>query len=112
MEKALTRKIIPSFKVWLEVDGKPVVGRGGVKILQAIEKEGSIGKAAKSLGMSYRYVWAYLRRINKVLGVSVVESRVGGLGGGETRLTETGLWLVKEYLRVEKILENALKKLR
>jgi len=39
--------------VWLEYEGKPILGGGGVTILKAIKEEKSISKAAQKLGMSY-----------------------------------------------------------
>ena len=65
-----------SCKIWLEHKGKPILGKGGAEILQAIEKEKSISKAAKKLGMSYRYVWNYLEKINRALGKPVILSLI------------------------------------
>ncbi|MEM1590069.1 MAG: LysR family transcriptional regulator, partial [Candidatus Bathyarchaeia archaeon] len=56
-----------SCKIWLEYDGKPLIGKGGAQILEQIENEQSISKAARKLGMSYRYVWNYIKRIEKTL---------------------------------------------
>ena len=44
------------WRLWFEKDGMHVMGKGGAKILKAIEKHGSISKACKELGMSYRFV--------------------------------------------------------
>jgi len=107
----LTKKLHPSFKVWIEVNGKPVVGKGGAKILQAIESEGSISKAAKKVGMSYRYIWGYLVKMEQMVGEPVVQTKVGGSGGGGAKLTKMGKKLLKEYLKTEKIVEKALTKL-
>ena len=106
------KKVSPSFKIWLEINGKPLIGKGGIRILQAIEKEGSISKAAKSLGMSYRYVWGYLTKMEDVFGEPVVKTRVGGVEGGGAKLTKTGRWLVNEYLKLESLVEKALKRLK
>ena len=84
------------FRLWIEKDGEHVVGKGGVQILKAIEEEGSIAAASKKLGMSYRYVWGYLKRIENVVG-KVVESEKGGSGGGRTVLTEKGREIVRFY---------------
>ncbi len=43
-----------SCKVWIEYKDKPLIGKGGAEILEAIDKENSISKAAETLGMSYR----------------------------------------------------------
>jgi len=92
----------PTAKVWLEFKGQPLVGKGGAQILEAIRKEQSISKAAKKVGMSYRYVWNYLADLSKALGEPVVETFKGGkAGGGGARLTQLGETLLKEYSRVE-----------
>jgi len=99
----LTRdKHKPTAKVWLEYKGKPILGKGGADILEAIKKEKSISKAAKKIGMSYRYVWNYLAKINKTLDEPIVETFKGGkTGGGGAKLTRLGEMLLKEYKRVE-----------
>ena len=101
--KMLTKeKHRPSCKVWLECEGEPILGKGGAEILEAIKEEGSISKAARKVGMSYRYVWNYLDKMQKVLQEPVVETYKGGkTGGGGARLTELGESLLKEYRRVE-----------
>ncbi|MDH7477891.1 MAG: LysR family transcriptional regulator [Candidatus Bathyarchaeota archaeon] len=91
-----------SYKIWLEYEGKPLIGKGGAQILEKIEKEKSISKAAEKLGMSYRYVWGYLKRIEKILGEPVIETYRGGkMGGGGAKLTKQGKKLLEDYKRVE-----------
>jgi len=91
----------PTAKVWLEYKGEPILGKGGANILEAVKKEKSISKAAKKIGMSYRYVWNYLARMNKALSEPIVETFKGGKTGGGAKLTLLGETLLKEYKRVE-----------
>jgi molybdate transport system regulatory protein len=96
------KKHKPSCKVWIEYNGKPVLGKGGAEILKAITKEQSISKAAKKLGMSYRYAWNYLQKIHKAIEAPVVVTYKGGkTGGGGAKLTALGQSLLEEYQRVE-----------
>jgi len=106
----LTRKKHkPSCKIWIEYKGKPVLGKGGAQILEQIEKENSISKAAEKLSMSYRYVWSYLKKIEKAIGEPVIETYRGGKsGGGGARLTKFGKILLNEYKRVEGYLGEVL----
>ncbi|MEM3054717.1 MAG: LysR family transcriptional regulator [Candidatus Bathyarchaeia archaeon] len=98
-----------SCKVWLEYRGKPLIGKGGAEILEQIEREQSISKAARKLGMSYRYVWSYLKRIEKTLGKPIIETFRGGkAGGGGARLTTLGKSLLNEYRRVDSYLSKVL----
>jgi molybdate transport system regulatory protein len=99
----------PSGKIWIEHEGKPILGKGGAEILREIEKEQSLSKAAKKLGMSYRYVWNYIQKTHRALGESVVETYKGGkTGGGGARLTEVGKALLEEYTRLESCLGEFL----
>ena len=103
------KKHRPSCKVWIEYNGKPVLGKGGAEILKAIAKEQSISKAAEKLGMSYRYVWNYLQKIRKAVEEPVVITYKGGkTGGGGARLTALGQSLVEEYQRIEAYLSEVL----
>jgi len=98
-----------SGKIWIEHEGKPLIGKGGAEILAGIAKEKSISKAAETLGMSYRYVWNYLKKIEKTIGEPIVETYKGGKsGGGGARLTETGKSLLAEYTRLESCLSAFL----
>ncbi len=99
----------PTAKVWLEFEGEPLLGEGGAAILEAVKKEKSISKAAKKIGMSYRYVWNYLAKMRKVLGEPIVETFKGGrIGGGGAKLTLLGETLLKEYQRVEGYVDEIL----
>ena len=99
----------PSGKIWIEYKGKPLLGKGGAEILEEIQRKESISKASKELGMSYRYVWSYLQKIDKTLGEPVVERFRGGKsGGGGATLTELGKSLLDEYKRLEDHLGEVL----
>jgi len=103
------KKHKPSCKIWIEYKGKPLIGKGGAQILEQIEKENSISRSAEKLGMSYRYVWSYLQKIEKTLGDPVIETYRGGKsGGGGARLTKLGKSLLEEYRRVEGYLGEVL----
>ncbi|MEM2127699.1 MAG: LysR family transcriptional regulator [Candidatus Bathyarchaeia archaeon] len=97
-----------SCKIWLEYRGKPLIGKGGAEILEQVEMEQSISKAAKKLGMSYRYVWSYLKRMERTLGEPVIETHRGGSGGGGARLTRVGKELLEEYKGIENNLRKVL----
>jgi len=96
------KKHKPSCKIWIEYKGKPVLGKGGAKILEAIAKDNSISKAAETLGMSYRYVWNYIQKTQKAIEAPIVETFRGGkAGGGGAKLTALGKSLLHEYKRLE-----------
>ncbi|MGA2680810.1 MAG: TOBE domain-containing protein [Candidatus Bathyarchaeia archaeon] len=98
-----------SCKVWLEYKDKPIIGKGGAEILEAVDKEKSISKAAETLDMSYRYVWNYLQDIQNALVQPIVETHKGGkAGGGGAKLTDLGKNLLVEYKQAESYLGNVL----
>ena len=98
----------PTCNIWLEYQGKPVLGKGGAEILEAIKTEKSISKAAEKLGMSYRYIWNYITKMEKLLQKKVVETYRGGKLKGGTQLTELGEDLIKEYKRMESYVSELL----
>jgi molybdate transport system regulatory protein len=98
-----------SCKAWIEYKGKPLIGKGGAEILEAIDKENSISKAAETLGMSYRYVWNYIQEIQTAMEEQIVETFKGGKsGGGGAKLTDLGKSLLGEYKQVEVYLDKVL----
>ncbi|MFZ0966418.1 MAG: TOBE domain-containing protein [Candidatus Bathyarchaeia archaeon] len=103
------KKHKPSCKIWIEYKGKPLIGKGGAQILEQIEKVESISKTAEKLGMSYRYVWSYLQKIEKTIGEPIIETHRGGKsGGGGASLTKLGKSLLEEYRCVEGYLGEVL----
>ena len=98
-----------SSKIWIEFKDKPLIGKGGAEILEAVDREKSISNAASSLGMSYRYVWNYLQEIQETLEQPIVKTHKGGkAGGGGANLTELGRSLLVEYRQAESYLEKVL----
>jgi len=103
------KKHKPSCKVWLECNGKPVLGKGGAEILEGINTEKSLTKAAEKVSMSYRYVWNYIQKIEKAIGEPIVVTYKGGkTGGGGAQLTELGESLLAEYRQLEGYLNRVL----
>lgn len=72
-----------------------------IKFLQAIKTEESINKAAKELGIPYKKAWKLLEELkNAYPDLTIVESNIGGSGGGYTILTKEGKQLL-EMLKEE-----------
>lgn len=88
-------------KLWVEVDGEPVFGRGRMFLLQAIDKYGSISRAAKEINISYRKAWSYINSMESRLGIKLVERQTGGRNGGGARLTEEARNFLKRYEALE-----------
>ncbi len=89
-------------KIWIEVGGKPVFGRGRMFLLKAIDKQGSINQAARDVSISYRKAWGYIKAMEDRLGFRLIERRTGGRNGGGATLTEDAREFLKKYEALEK----------
>lgn len=86
----------------VDVDGEHALGVGKVRLMELIDRSGSISAAGKEMGMSYRRAWLLVDDLNQRFGTPLVETQRGGGGGGGAALTETGRDVVKLYRRMEK----------
>jgi molybdate transport system regulatory protein len=94
-------------KVWLEdADGEVIFGFGRVRILEAIERHGSIHAAAKELKMGYRAVWARISATENRLGEKLLVKQVGGASGGGSQLTPLAQALIKNFKKVQASVEK------
>jgi molybdate transport system regulatory protein len=102
-----------SYRLYLNLQGKRVLGKGGAQILEAINEQGSITAAAAKLGMSYKFVWDYLVRMRKILKEPVIVTHRGGSlkrrqGGGGTLLTPLAKSLLRDYRSKDRIVSSIL----
>ena len=84
-------------RIWIEANGRIILGEGRVRLLKAIDKTGSISAAAKSLGMSYKKAWSLVDAANSRAKSPLVLSSTGGKGGGGASLTDYGRQLVDTF---------------
>jgi molybdate transport system regulatory protein len=97
MKKA-RRALRPRLALWLVTDsGEPAFGKGRMIILDAIDEHGSLSAAAHALGMSYRGLWARLRRSEQRLGFPLVVSHAGRGHDSGSVLTPQGRELLERY---------------
>lgn len=102
----------PAFRLWLEGASKQIVfDQVDAMLLRRINESGSLSKAAKTVGLSYRAAWGRIKKLERRLGKPIVIMKVGGRGGGGSRLTEEGLNLLSEFRKLRKHLFNALEDL-
>jgi molybdate transport system regulatory protein len=104
------RGMEPRIKLWVEKDGMLVLSDYRVQLLRHVGETGSLTEAAQRMGLSYRRAWGKIREIERNLGVKLVESEVGGAGGGSSHLTTEGERLVALYQRFRKAMESDLGK--
>jgi molybdate transport system regulatory protein len=77
------------------------LGPGKIALMELISKHGSISAAGKELGMSYRRAWLLVDEINHIFRGPLVETQMGGSGGGGARLTPLGRDVVGRYRAIE-----------
>lgn len=88
--------------VWMTVGGINLGGASRVALLASIADCGSITRAAKALGISYKAAWDAIDTMNNLAGAALVERATGGKGGGGTRLTARGQQLVANFALIER----------
>ena len=97
-------------KIWLAVDGEPVFGSGREALFRAIDRLGSINKAAKDINLSYRKALSYIQIMEQRLDEKLVERKTGGLHGGGATLTNAARDFMKKYERLEAGINEMLDK--
>jgi molybdate transport system regulatory protein len=93
-------------KVWLEAGGHPFLGQGRKELLQAVDEQGSISKAARRLRITYRKAWGQIKAMEDQLGLPLVLKQAGGPGGGGARLSPEARDLLSKYERLTQGLED------
>jgi Bacterial regulatory helix-turn-helix protein, lysR family. len=89
-------------RLWIEENGRYVMGDGLYELLAAIDELGSINKAAASLSMSYRKAWGKIKESERYLNKKLVETRVGGKRGGGAALTDKARDILKRYSELKR----------
>ena len=85
------------------------IGPGKVRLLEAVDKTGSISQAGRALAMSYRRAWLLIDDMNQCFNQAVTTARPGGSQGGGAALTDFGKELVRNYRAIESAAESAAK---
>jgi len=78
------------------------LGGDRIGLLEAIDRFGSITKAARQVGVSYKTAWDAIDVMNNAAERPLVHRAAGGHGGGGTVLTGEG----KETVRLYRVLQD------
>lgn len=89
-------------RIWIEADDNVLLGEGRVRLLNEIDKTGSLSKAAKSLKISYKKAWTLIDAVNKSAKKPVTTTSIGGKGGGGAALTPYGKKLISVFEEINK----------
>jgi molybdate transport system regulatory protein len=85
----------------IDFDDGRQIGHGKVRLLELIADYGSISRAAREMGMSYRRAWLLADEMNRMFSNPLFEAQPGGSGGGGARLTSLGHAVVGHYRTIE-----------
>ncbi len=89
-------------KVWIvDSEEKVVFGLGRFRILDAIQRLGSLQAAAKELKMSYRAVWCRVKVSEERIGKPLVVRK-----GKGSALTAHAEKIMKQFKRLQAIIEK------
>jgi molybdate transport repressor ModE-like protein len=94
-------------KTWIENDQRDLLfGKGKTEILELIEQEGSIAKAAEKMGMNYKKAWTHVKILRENIDDELVVAQKGGGGSGGTVLTPKGDELIRNYRQLQREIET------
>lgn len=106
MDHTIVTNLQVRTKTWIENDRQELLfGKGKTEILELIEQEGSIAKAAAKIGMSYKKAWTHIKILQENIADELVVSQKGGGGSGGTTLTPKARDLVAKYRRLQEEIE-------
>ena len=85
----------------VDEEGEPFMGPGVLRLLQRIQEQKSINRAARQMNLSYVKALHLLNRLEVDLGKQILIRKRGGNDRGGTELTPFGERYVTEYSRLE-----------
>ena len=100
-------KMKPKLKVWVTF-GDLKFGDGRARLLEEIDEQGSLRKAAGTFEMSYRNAWGYLRELEDAAGFKFVERVPGGGPRSGMRLTDKARLFLQRYRKFRNGLDAAV----
>jgi molybdate transport system regulatory protein len=99
-----------SGSVWIHRQQSEFLGSDRIHLLEKIDELGSITKAAKAVGISYKTAWDTVNMINNLAEKPLVDRLTGGKGGGGTNLTVEGKKVIVQFKTIQeehrKFLDN------
>jgi molybdate transport system regulatory protein len=84
------------------------LGNQRIALLEKIDEFGSINKAAKAVGISYKTAWDAVSTINELSEKPLFVRMTGGKSGGGTTLTEHGKEIIRQYRIIQEQHEKFL----
>jgi molybdate transport system regulatory protein len=95
-------------KCWVAIDDVKYFGPGPAELFELIEASGSISKAAKTMGMSYKKAWDIIEKTNARGKGPYVLAHKGGKDGGGATLTPTGKKVLASFRRLNEKIQTVV----
>jgi molybdate transport system regulatory protein len=86
-------------------------GEDRLRLLEAIDRLGSITAAGQAVGLSYRAAWDAVQSLNNLFPKPLVAARAGGRSGGAAELTAEGVAALKTLRHVRAEIALTLERL-
>jgi molybdate transport system regulatory protein len=83
-------------KIRIEFDDDRYIGHGRIQLLELIGEHGSITRAARAMGMSYKRAWHLISEFGAMFSDPLIECHHRGSG-----VTPFGAELVRQYREME-----------
>ena len=99
----------PKIFLRLDLTSRVRLGPGKIRLLEAIDREGSISAAGRALKMSYRRAWLLIDELNSSFREPLVATQLGGTGGGKASVTALGRTVIRAYRAMEKDAERMVR---
>ena len=97
----------PRLRIRIKLANGAILGPSRIALLEAVAATGSISAAARSVDISYRAAWQWVKSINNMLCSPAVVTEMGGSEGGGAKLTATGMQVVAIYHAIQSRVQTA-----
>ena len=105
----MAQALVPHFNIWIEREGQVALSGWRVALLEAVAATGSISAAAEQMEVPYRVAWRKIKEMEQGLGVTLLQTRIGGPDGGGAELTPVAQAYIRRYHALSDGLDDWIK---
>jgi molybdate transport system regulatory protein len=98
----------PHLNIWIEQNGTVVLSEWRVQLLEAIEQTGSINGAAAVMKITFARAWGKIHEMEAELGFKLVDTQIGGVGGGGATITANGRKFIRKFRAISQGLDEEI----